>query len=226
MKIANTLSLLRKEFGLTQPMVADYFTKAGRPISSKTISRWERGDGLPDSEQFLILCKLYQVSDAVSVFAESEQDGAALNDLGRQRLIEYVRLLQSNAKYVQAPQRHIVRQIALYDLPASAGTGHLLDSDHYEMMDVDDTVPDCATFAIRISGDSMTPRFADQQIVFIRQTPTLEQGQCGVFILNGDAYCKLLGGDTTPELISLNKKYAPIRIKPDDELRVVGEVVS
>ncbi len=225
MKIADTLASLRKNCELTQAQVSQFLESHGVSASVKVISKWECGGSLPDAQCFVLLCDLYGVSDVVGLFTE-QQGQSVLNDLGRKRLVEYMRLLQSNDKYLQAPARRIVRQIALYDLPVSAGTGLFLDSDHYEMIDVDDTVPSCATFAVRISGDSMTPRFTDQQIVFVRQTPTLEKGKCGIFILNGDAYCKLLGGDTDTELISLNKKYNPIRIQPSDELRVVGEVVS
>ena len=225
MKIADTLASLRKDCKLTQPQVSEFLESHGLSASAKVISKWERGGSLPDAQSFVLLCQLYGVSDVVGLFTE-QHGQAVLNDLGRQRLVEYMRLLQSNDKYLQVPSKRATRQIALYDLPASAGTGLFLDSDHYEMIDVDDTVPDSATFAVRISGDSMTPRFTDQQIVYVRQTPTLERGKCGIFILNGDAYCKVLGGDTDTELISLNKKYNPIRIKPSDELRVVGEVVS
>ena len=48
----------------------------------------------------------------------------------------------------------------------------------------------------------------------------------GIFVLNGEAYCKKLeyhGGK--PYLCSFNSKYSPIIIKPTDNLSVIGRVL-
>ena len=58
-------------------------------------------------------------------------------------------------------------------MPVSAGPGAFLDSDSYEELEVDESVPASADYAVRISGDSMTPRFVDRQIVFVKEQPTL-----------------------------------------------------
>ncbi|MDD3919642.1 MAG: XRE family transcriptional regulator [Eubacteriales bacterium] len=227
MQICDTLAALRKAQRLTQPQTAAYLTDHGRSVSYKTVSKWECGLSLPDAEEFLLLCRLYGVSDVLTVFLDSGSEEAPLNDLGRQRLLEYLRLLQSSEKYlaVQKPSPRR-RTIALYDLPVSAGTGAFLDSDHYELIEADESVPISAAFAVRIAGDSMSPRFLDGQIVYVQQTPQLEPGDCGIFLLNGDAYCKLLGGNTEMELISINQAYAPIPVRETDELRIVGRVVA
>lgn len=72
----------------------------------------------------------------------------------------------------------------------------------------------------------MTPRFSDKQVVYIQHCQTLERGECGIFILNGNAYCKLLSGDNQAELVSINKQYPPIPVGKFDDLRVLGRVVS
>ncbi|MPM78652.1 hypothetical protein SDC9_125663 [bioreactor metagenome] len=87
-------------------------------------------------------------------------------------------------------------------------------------------MPLSATFAVRISGDSMTPRYVDKQIVYVKQQHDLERGEVGIFVLNGNAYCKMLSGDMETELVSLNSKYAPIKVREYDELWVLGKVVS
>lgn len=56
---------------------------------------------------------------------------------------------------------------------------------------------------------------------------TLENGDIGIFYLNGDAYIKKYQKNKdNVQLISLNKKYAPIQIKPGMELRTFGKVVK
>lgn len=77
-------------------------------------------------------------------------------------------------------------------MPASAGSGVFLDSDSYTLIDVDENVPEAATLAVRISGDSMTPLFNDGQIVYVHHQQELENGEIGIFVLNGEAFCKKL----------------------------------
>lgn len=115
------------------------------------------------------------------------------------------------------------RLLRLYDIPVSAGLGNYLTDGTYEMIDVDNTVPDMADYAVRVSGDSMIPRFVDRQIIFIHAQLTLDEGEIGIFCLNNETYIKKLGKGC---LISLNPKYNPIPIRDNDDLRVFGKVVG
>lgn len=115
------------------------------------------------------------------------------------------------------------RLLRLYGIPVSAGLGSYLDGAEYEMIEVDGAVPASADYAVRVSGDSMVPRFVDRQIIFIQEQSTLEEGEIGIFCLNGDAYLKKLGKGC---LISLNPQYAPLPIREQDEFRVFGKVVG
>lgn len=115
------------------------------------------------------------------------------------------------------------RLLRLYDIPASAGSGNYLTDSSYEMIEVDDLVPESADYAIRVKGDSMTPRFVNRQIIFIHEQTTLDEGETGIFSLNNDAYVKKLGRGC---LISLNPEYSPIPIREHDSLKVFGKVVG
>lgn len=115
------------------------------------------------------------------------------------------------------------RLLRLYDIPVSAGHGNYLDEGSYGMIEVDNTVPSLADYAVKVSGNSMIPRFVDQQIIFIHEQPVLEEGEIGIFLLNSNTYLKKLGKG---HLISLNPEYDPIPILENDELRVFGKVVG
>ena len=56
-KTGKFIAFLRKEKGLTQIALAD---RLG--ISDKTISKWERGAGLPDVSLMLPLCEILEIS--------------------------------------------------------------------------------------------------------------------------------------------------------------------
>ena len=51
----------------------------------------------------------------------------------------------------------------------------------------------------------------------------IEDGEIGIFYLNGDAFCKKKQGGF---LISLNSKYEPISLREHDEFRVYGKVLG
>lgn len=66
-----------------------------------------------------------------------------------------------------------------------------------------------ADFVLKISGDSMEPKFYDGDYVLVRSQAVVEVGQIGIFGNNGDGFIKKLG---KRDLISLNSKYKPIPI--------------
>jgi phage repressor protein C with HTH and peptisase S24 domain len=227
--IGETLANLRKERGYTQRQVADFLSANGCEATQKAVSKWERGFTMPNAEQFLLLCRFYGVRDVLAAFCGMPERLSNLNALGKKRVEEYIRLLEQDAEFraekAERPPR-LVRTIPLYSIPASAGTGQFLDSSDYELIEVDESVPLSATFAVRLSGDSMLPRFADGQVVYVKPQQTLERREIGIFIVNGSAYCKQLGGEDEIRLVSLNPRYEDIVVREFDEFRVLGKVVG
>ena len=152
---------------------------------------------------------------------------AKLIALGKSQAEEYIAMLSGNPIFIEVeseaslPKQHKI--IRLYDAPVAAGAGSFLDSDSYEEIEVDDTVPDSANYAVRVSGDSMEPRFMDKQIIFIKSQQVLNIGEIGIFSLNGDAYVKKLGHS---EFVSINPQYKTIRLNEYDSVHVLGKVVG
>ena len=103
------------------------------------------------------------------------------------------------------------RTLSLYDLPVSAGTGQFLDSDCFSEMEVGDEVSPDADFDVRVSGDSMEPLYLNGQIIWVHQQETLEDGEIGIFFLDGEAYVK---------------KYAPIKVSSGSVFSTFGKVVG
>ncbi len=73
----------------------------------------------------------------------------------------------------------------------------------------------------------MTPRYKNGQTIWIKEQPTLENGEIGVFLLNGSAYCKKFRHTNKgTALISLNNAYTPIKIQESDQLYIMGKVLN
>lgn len=116
------------------------------------------------------------------------------------------------------------RNIFLYDLPVSAGTGVYLDESRAEEIlipDIDKTKE--ADYALRISGNSMEPRYHDGDVLLIQNCDSVEVGEMGIFILDGSGYFKIFGGD---RLISFNAQYQDILLKDFSEIICTGRVVG
>lgn len=116
------------------------------------------------------------------------------------------------------------RPIALYDLPVSAGVGVYLDESRAERIQIPDNEKTAdADYALRISGNSMEPRYHNGDILLVQSSESVEDGELGIFLLDGSAFFKQYGGD---RLISLNPEYGPILLKDFEDVRCKGRVVG
>ena len=120
------------------------------------------------------------------------------------------------------------RSIDIFENAVSAGSGNFLVDGPKETVRIDESIlPEDATFGFRISGDSMEPEFHDVQIAWVLQQESVANGEIGIFALNGEAYIKKLQNDKDGiSLISLNEKYAPIKVSENDRLDIFGKVLG
>lgn len=79
-----------------------------------------------------------------------------------------------------------------------------------------------ADFVLTVSGDSMEPKFHDGDNILVRSQLTVDEGQIGIFDVDGEGYIKKLGNG---ELISLNHKYPNISLK-DKYVKCFGVVLG
>lgn len=82
--------------------------------------------------------------------------------------------------------------IPFYETPVSAGTEAWLDNDtSAEWITVPrNDITTSADFALKITGDSMQPKFFDGDRVLVKQAESIYEGEIGVFILNNESYIK------------------------------------
>ena len=116
------------------------------------------------------------------------------------------------------------RQISLYDLPVSAGVGAYLDETRAESITIPDSEKTAeADYALRISGNSMEPKYHNGDILLVQGADSVEDGELGIFLLDGSGFFKIFGGD---RLFSLNPDYGPILLKDFADVRCKGRVVG
>ena len=114
--------------------------------------------------------------------------------------------------------------VDICNLPASAGTGVYLDDSHAEPLKIKHTtIAERANYAVRVSGDSMTPEYNDGDIVLVETCPEVIIGEIGIFVVDGEGYIKQFGGD---KLISLNPKYSDISLRNCESSSCRGRVLG
>lgn len=252
--ISERLRALRKEHGLSKRALV-----AKLPLNYSTYANYESGFREPNSEILQLLARHFGVSldyllgasehrrkaDEIAVLTESENDhikkyrlldthGRDVVDLVLQKEAERVSFLNTRNDVVQ---KNVVDDkwimLRVYNQRASAGLGSYLsddsDADYEEMRFVATQVSQKADFCVRIRGESMEPKICDGDIVFVKAVPKVDPDNVGIFVYDGEAYCKRLRIDHrrgSVVLESLNKAFAPKLISQPENLRTVGLVIG
>lgn len=225
--VGEKLAALRRRAGLSQKDLAVRLELYGVHVSNQAVSKWEKGLTQPNADQFLALCRALDAENiALEFFGRRSGLIRDLNDEGIRALRDYADLLRASGLYALPSEEQAQRVLPLYSLAVSAGTGQFLDSDDFETVIVGADVPDSADYGVRVSGDSMEPRYRDGQTVWVEYRRTLRSGEIGIFLYDDNAYLKqLLMDEDGVRLHSLNPDYADVPIPSEGELRILGRVV-
>lgn len=218
----------RKEKGLKQSELGFILG-----LKNTTISNWEKGISNPDVEIISKLCEILGVpanyffenmaSEEILSFSEKNliKKYRTLDEHGIQAVdsilnIEYDRCVREDTPI------YMTKFIDKYPRLASAGTGeYLFDDIPIERIEVPENCK--ADFAIGIYGNSMEPTYHDGEIVLVKKQNTLNIGDIGIFIADGDSFIKEYSKD---RLISHNKDYEDIIFKENMDVRIIGKVIG
>ena len=232
MKIGEVIAKHRKKLNLSQKELTILLAQCGHSVLPASISAWEKGISAPHSEVLLALCEVLKIRDVYGEFiGENPEDPLRnLNELGMQKVLDYVSLLELSPEYRKVKTEVIpfssrVMKIALAS--ASAGTGNFLDEENFEEVEINGPVPEKASLGVHLDGDSMEPRFNDGQLVWIERTDALESGEIGLFFLDGKTYFKkLVIKKNGTFLVSLNANYKPIPVGEFSVFKTFGRLAD
>lgn len=241
---------LRQERGISRKELAQRLD-----IPYTTLRNYENDQREPGHRLLIRLAEIFQVSvdyligcprDGLPEEAmEVARDYAALSDHGKgavRAILRYEAAAAGEGAAEEPERRGVVSfprirrsksgitELEVYDQTAAAGLGNYLDTPaHHTEQYPDGVIPSKADFGVVISGNSMEPRIHDGGTVFVQAAPRIEPGQIGVFVLNGQAFCKKLAVDRDSRqirLVSLNPDYGDILVGGGDELRTLGRVLG
>ncbi|NCC43068.1 MAG: helix-turn-helix domain-containing protein [Clostridia bacterium] len=247
----------RKSAKLSQKELSEQLAEYKISVSAGAISKWEKGDSMPNPYQLFALCYCLHISDVLNYFTgftpEASDFTPDLSQKGLNLLQLFKEALVSSGQYSPRSRRDTFSEaepevdMKIFLEPAAAGPGSLVTDGEYSVVRYPvSAVPDGAEFGIRVSGQSMLPRYVDSQIAWVEQSPELYNGDIGVFYYDGNAYIKKYKveqpkadeiadyideeGRVIPKvtLFSLNRDCADldVTVKPGHQFYIVGRVLN
>lgn len=228
--LGKTIAKHRKYHRLKQSQLATELEKYGIYIKPNTVSAWESGLSQPSSRQLLAICEILEIHDIYTEFIGKNPYNPFrnLNEEGMKKALDYISLLEKSGDYKLAEviPLHVLRERKVFYTTVSAGSGSFLEGEDYKMYSSPD-IPEKASFGVYVSGDSMEPRYHNKELIWIEQTEILEDGEIGIFYLDGNAYVKKFQNNRLGTyLVSLNNKYQPIPVTENNSFRIFGRVLS
>ncbi len=233
MSLAQNLKLARTRKGLKQEELAKLVGK-----SKNVISNWERGDNKPDADTLFDLCDILDV-DANYLLGWENNQNLSLSIQEQDHIKKYRSLdsldkkavdglldTLSNRRSEQSKEFIQLEPPLLYPYYghiASAGTGQFVFDDiPPEMIEVENNhINMQADFAVGVNGDSMEPTYSDGDVLLIKKQHSLNKGDIGIFMIDGEAFVKEYAGDV---LKSHNKAYPDILVS--ENTVCLGKVIG
>lgn len=127
---------------------------------------------------------------------------------------------------IRRPDSVRVRRVPILGSVA-AGNPILALEEHHDYIEVDGNIR--VDFCLRVQGDSMIDaRIQDGDLVFIRQQPTVENGEIAVVMIDGEVTLKRFYRTPTGVILKPeNSKYQPSYFSEADfkDVRVLGKAV-
>lgn len=238
MDFGENLVAIRKSRGMTRKALAEELN-----IPYTTLRNYETGQREPGHKTLIALAKIFSVSvdeliglknthtNQKSTISKSDTvDGIAnrykkLDEHGK--LVVCAVITEEERRLQTLPKPELeAKVIHLHwnDQPASAGTGFDLHEEHMvSWLVCYNELTRKADFCLNVKGHSMEPKFYDGDTVLVREQPSVDIGEIGLFVVDGNGYIKKQGVD---RLISLNPDFDDIFPNEFSDVRCVGKIIG
>ena len=211
---------------------------AGRlGVSRNTVAGWETNHSRPDLGTVPSLCAALKISLSTFFGVERKRTAeerrmlevfSALEGPDREIILWQTEALaarraEQRRKEAPPPLPKVVR-LFRSDLGAAAGFGEDLgEARGEEMILLADRETEQADEIITVCGHSMEPTFLDGDLVLIRHTKELREGEIGIFLVDNEGYIKEYRKDG---LHSHNPEYRTMTFREDQDVRCIGRVIG
>ena len=232
--ICERIRHFRKMCGMEQKELAE---KLG--VARNSISNWECGLARPDIDMIPTICQALNVSlYDLYAMADPNDKYTAIEKLvldGYQKLnpsnrLAISRIIETLCEVQEAEKIPDIKELLFFEKSLAAGTSvpTEFDGKGRAMYLYNSKEFDNADYVFSVNGDSMEPRFHNNDLVLVQKITDgseLKPGEIGAFITGNETYIKEYQKDG---LHSLNPRYDVIRFESTDNQSVylIGRVLG
>lgn len=204
--IAKKIRTLRENKNITQRELADKLNK-----SESAVRMWELGKSEPDIDTIKKLAEFFQISSDELIGNSIKYDNALSFEMPIYRVLKKIPILGSiRAGMPMYSEENFIGEIEIPEEWTICGQQY---------------------FALKVKGDSMAPRYLENDIVILKQSPTCNNGQVCAVLINGDeATLKkvIFLPDKSIMLQPINPNYKPLifTLKEQSSVPVVIQGVA
>lgn len=191
-------------------------------VNRSTVVRWRNGIRSPKLEKIPEIASVFEVDPKVFI-------GKKTNNLGI--LTIYNQLEQPRQKKVYDYAEHQLKEQKAQSVNVYGQTaaGEALEYDQSAIEEgIVSYVPKGTDGALVVRGDSMEPVLNNNELLFFKKTPQVENGDIAVVEIEGNAVTtKKVRYDFENEKIilqSINKKYDDM-VFDNEDIRIIGKVL-
>ena len=226
-----TQTELSEKTGIPKSAISQYLSGSFRPKQERT---YILAQALKTTPEFLMgLTDNPEIPNGPWTIIPEINDGypvpTPVKDLIVSQKIEEMNGIEQKTSNISAIYNKNIRMIPVFE-SVSAGFGAYADDQilDYCPFIINSEKEASETIAIRVSGDSMSPKIEDGDIIRVHKQESVDSGSIAVVLLDGEEGLvkKVVYGDDWIELHSINPYY-PVRRFDGEEvlrLRVVGLV--
>jgi repressor LexA len=183
-------------------------------IATRTLQRWEKGDQVPDGISITKIAKAASVHPHWLLTGEGEMYPMP------SRPPNVFSLPMSNRKHERLVDLPLISSV-----PAGK-VATIFHPDYTEDFVTVDDVKDPEAFALRVKGNSMSPRIEDGDVVVVSPQAEVHNGDICVVRVDGeDTLKKIKMEGSYVHLIPLNPEFEPVTVKKKD-VNFVWKVVK
>lgn len=194
----------------------DQATLAGKiDVATRTLQRWEKGEQVPDA---VTLAKIGELTGTLTHWLLTGEGAMYAHQNG-------------GSERIEGNGSSALRRVKLVRIPmlssVPAGKPNLIfHPDYIEKYITVDDVKDGNAFALKVNGDSMSPRIEHGDVIIISPKKEVRNGDiCVIRVNDEDTVKKVIFENGYVHLIPLNRDYEPVSVKKK-EVAFIWRVVK
>jgi repressor LexA len=191
----------RENKGLDQATLASKLD-----VATRTLQRWEKGEQVPDA---VTLAKIGELTGTLAHWLLAGTGAMYPHQNGEN-------------KRPEGEEPSAFRRVKLVRIPmlssVPGGKPNLIfHPDHIEKYIIVDDVKDANAFALKVDGDSMSPRIEDGDVIIVSPKREVRNGDICVVRVDGEDTLKKVNFENGyVHLVPLNHNYEPVSVKKKD----------